>query len=56
QMAQGITLEEDEPFVPRLVKDIEAFAGIEFEEVPELAGYVRTIPKDNAEIVLDNGA
>jgi uncharacterized membrane protein len=56
QMAQGITLEEDEPFVPRRVKDIEAFAGIEFDEIPELAGYVRTMPKDNAEIVLDNGA
>ncbi|NKB88237.1 MAG: VWA domain-containing protein [Acidobacteria bacterium] len=56
QMAQGITLEEDEPFVPAWTKTVEAFAGITREDMPELAGYVRTMPKDNAEIVMDSGA
>ncbi len=55
QMAQGITLEEGEPFVPQWVKPVEALAGIEPEDMPELSGYVRTLPKDNAEIVLDSG-
>ncbi len=55
QMAQGITLEEDEPFVPAWTKTVEAFAGIEREDMPELSGYVRTMPKDNSEIVLDSG-
>jgi uncharacterized membrane protein len=55
QMAQGITLEEGEPFVPQWVKPVEALAGIEPDAMPELSGYVRTLPKDNAEIVLDSG-
>jgi len=55
QMAQGITLEEDEPFVPQWVKPVEALAGIEPDDMPELSGYVRTLPKDHAEIVLDSG-
>jgi uncharacterized membrane protein len=55
QMAQGITLEEDEPFVPTWTKTVEAFSGIEATDMPELIGYVRTMAKDNAEIVLDSG-
>ncbi len=55
QMAQGITLEEGEPFVPQWIKPVEALAGIEPDDMPELSGYVRTMPKDNAEIVLDSG-
>jgi len=53
QMAQGITLEEDEPFVPQWVKPVEALAGIEPDDMPELSGYVRTLPKDHAEIRRD---
>ena len=55
QLAQGITLEEGEPFVPQWVKSVEALTGIEPVDMPELSGYVRTLPKDNAEIVLDSG-
>jgi len=48
QMAQGITLEEDEPFVPQWVKPVEALAGIEPDDMPELSGYVRTLRRDRA--------
>lgn len=53
QMAQGLTIEEGEDVQPVLVKSIEAFAGLEMEGAPPLAGFVRTMAKDNAEIVLE---
>ena len=55
QKAQGITLEEDDEVRPEVRKPIEALAGLEIETAPPLLGYVRTMSKDNAEIVLDTG-
>lgn len=55
QKAQGITLEEDDEVLPQVRKPIEALAGLEMDTAPALLGYVRTMSKDNAEIVLDTG-
>ena len=55
QKAQGITLEEDDEVAPEVRKPIEALAGLEMDTAPALLGYVRTMSKDNAEIVLDTG-
>ncbi len=55
QKAQGITLEEDGEVRPEVRKPIEALAGLEMDTAPALLGYVRTMAKDNAEVVLDTG-
>ena len=55
QKAQGITLEEDNEVHLEVRKSIEALAGLEMDNAPALLGYVRTMSKDNAEVVLDTG-
>jgi hypothetical protein len=55
QKAQGITLEEDDEVRSEVRKPIEALAGLEMETAPALLGYVRTMSKDNSEVVLDTG-
>ncbi len=55
QMAQGITIEEGDDVVPVVRKRIEVLSGLDMDEVPPLLGYVRTMPKDGAEIIIDTG-
>ena len=52
QLATQGTLRE-EPFQPKVVKDVEAFKGIDFGNAPPLLGYVATIAKDTAEVLLE---
>ena len=52
QLATQGTLEE-EPFVPVVTKDVEAFKGIDFENAPPLLGFLSTIAKDTSEVLLE---
>ena len=52
QLATQGTLEE-EPFVPIVAKDVEAFKGIDFENAPPLLGFVSTLAKDTSEVLLE---
>ena len=52
QLATQGTLRE-EPFQPTVVKDVEAFKGIDFRNAPPLLGYVATIAKDTSEVLLE---
>ena len=52
QLATQGTLRE-EPFQPTVVKDVEAFKGIDFRNAPPLLGYVATIAKETSEVLLE---
>ena len=52
QIALEATLIE-EPFKPLVKLRVEALRGIEFEDAPELRGYVSTKPKETAEVLLE---
>ena len=52
QLATQGTLRE-ESFQPRVVKDVEAFTGIDFPNAPPLLGYVATIAKETSEVLLE---
>ena len=52
QIALESTLIE-ESFIPLVKREIEAFRGIDFDTAPELKGYVSTLPKDTAEVILE---
>lgn len=52
QIALEATLIE-ESFEPVLKREIEAFRGLDFDEAPALRGYVSTVAKDTAEVVLE---
>ncbi len=52
QIALEATLVE-ESFAPVLKREIEAFRGIDFEKAPPLKGYVSTLPRDAAEVILE---
>jgi Ca-activated chloride channel family protein len=51
ELALGKTLQE-QPFLPILKKNVEAFKGIDFAKAPRLLGYVVTKPKPTAEVLL----
>jgi uncharacterized membrane protein len=51
ELALGKTLQE-QPFLPMLKKNVEAFKGIDFAKAPRLLGYVVTKPKPTAEVLL----
>ncbi len=51
ELALGKTLQE-QPFLPILKKNVEAFKGIDFEKAPRLLGYVVTKAKPTAEVLL----
>ena len=51
ELALGKTLQE-QPFLPILKKNVEAFKGINFEKAPRLLGYVVTKAKPTAEVLL----
>lgn len=51
ELALGKTLME-QPFLPILKKNVEAFKGIDFERAPRLLGYVVTKAKPTAEVLL----
>ena len=51
ELALGKTLME-QPFLPIVKKNVEAFKGIDFEKAPRLLGYVVTKPKPTAEVLL----
>lgn len=55
QIAVEATLEE-EPFRPVLKRRTQAFRGIEFATAPPLRGYVNTLPKDTAEVLLESSS
>ena len=52
QIALEATLVE-ESFAPLVKREIEAFRGIDFEKAPPLKGYVSTLPRDAAEVILE---
>jgi uncharacterized membrane protein len=52
QIALEATLVE-ESFSPLVKREIEAFRGIDFDTAPALKGYVSTIPRDAAEVILE---
>ena len=52
QIALEATLVE-ESFSPVVKRKIEAFRGIDFETAPALKGYVSTLPRDAAEVILE---
>ncbi|MGH9391907.1 MAG: VWA domain-containing protein, partial [Vicinamibacteria bacterium] len=52
QIALEATLVE-ESFSPLVKREIEAFRGIDFEKAPPLKGYVSTLPRDAAEVILE---
>jgi Ca-activated chloride channel homolog len=52
QIALEATLVE-ESFDPLVKREIEAFRGIDFEKAPPLKGYVSTLPRDAAEVILE---
>ena len=52
QIALESTLIE-ESFAPVVKREIEAFRGIDFDTAPELKGYVSTLPKETAEVILE---
>jgi hypothetical protein len=51
ELALGKTLQE-QPFVPVVKKDVEAFKGVDFGKAPRLLGYVVTKAKPTAEVLL----
>lgn len=51
ELALGKTLQE-QPFLPILKKNVEAFKGIDFTKAPRLLGYVVTKAKPTAEVLL----
>jgi len=51
ELALGKTLQE-QPFLPILKKNVEAFKGIDFATAPRLLGFVVTKPKPTAEVLL----
>ena len=51
ELALGKTLQE-QPFLPIVKKNVEAFKGIDFAKAPRLLGYVVTRPKPTAEVLL----
>ena len=51
ELALGKTLQE-QPFLPILKKNVEAFKGIDFAKAPRLLGYVVTKPKPTSEVLL----
>jgi len=53
QLATQGTLEE-EPFVPIVTKDVDVFNGIDFLNAPPLLGFVSTLAKDTAEVLLED--
>ena len=53
ELATQGTLRED-PFQPVVIKEIEAFKGIDFSNSPPLLGYVSTLGKETAEILLES--
>ncbi len=52
QIALEATLVE-ESFSPVVKREIEAFRGIDFTSAPKLKGYVSTLPRDAAEVILE---
>jgi uncharacterized membrane protein len=52
QLALEGTLVE-EAFKPVVKREIEAFRGIDWSKAPELKGYVSTLPRDAAEVILE---
>ncbi|HSF17120.1 MAG TPA: VWA domain-containing protein [Vicinamibacteria bacterium] len=52
QIALEATLVE-EAFKPVLKREIEALRDVDFDEAPALRGYVSTLPKEGAEVVLE---
>ena len=52
QIALETTLIEEQ-FSPLVKQDIKALRGVDFESVPDLRGYVSTLAKDTAEVVLE---
>jgi uncharacterized protein YegL len=52
QIALEATLVE-ESFSPLVKREIEAFKGIDFATAPPLKGYVSTLPRDAAEVILE---
>jgi len=42
----------EEPFRPRVVRDVEVIRGVDFNEAPYLLGYVSTKPKPTSEVIL----
>ena len=53
ELATQGTLRE-EPFQPVVLKDVEALKGIDFSNSPPLLGYVSTLGKETAEILLES--
>ena len=51
ELALGKTLQE-QPFLPVVKKNVEAFKGIDFAKAPRLLGYVVTKAKPTAEVLL----
>ncbi|HTG72491.1 MAG TPA: VWA domain-containing protein, partial [Terriglobia bacterium] len=51
ELALGKTLQE-QPFLPILKKNVEAFKGIDFAKAPRLLGYVVTKAKPTSEVLL----
>ena len=52
QIALESTLIE-ETFEPLVKREVEALSGIDFANAPPLKGYVSTLPKDTAEVILE---
>jgi uncharacterized membrane protein/uncharacterized protein YegL len=52
QIALEATLIE-ESFAPVVKREIEAFRGVDFGAAPQLKGYVSTLAKDTAEVILE---
>lgn len=42
----------EQPFIPQVIRPTQALAGIDFEDVPFLLGYVMTRPKPTCELIL----
>jgi Ca-activated chloride channel family protein len=53
ELATGKTLRE-EAFKPVVIKNVEAFKGIDFNAAPNLLGYVATKAKDTSEVLLES--
>jgi Ca-activated chloride channel family protein len=52
QIALEATLVE-ESFKPVVKREVEALRGIDFSKAPPLRGYVSTVPRDTAEVILE---
>ena len=53
ELATQGTLSE-QPFQALVIKDVEALNGIDFDSSPQLLGYVSTLAKDTAEVLLES--